>query len=303
MKFLPFIFAVFVYILFSSNILGDDNNGKPIKHLDVMENLNKFEKDFPERVKKYLEGYKNKTIYQEEIEIDVVLELFKTQRSNLKKSSSLFFIERPSGDLRKTLSIQWLIYCREMSKFVNLSFDFSKVPFLNMAPNGNYRAGIAPKNIKEPEIRKDYEERLAKNAEYAREFRLQHTLHYLIPKSLEESREFIIKSYSQSPRANEEIVELLEKYEYPEEEKVKVFKALNIPYKGFREWQTNDGLLTLTAKVISVDKKEIKLEKEDGKQFTIELSALRKEDQDYVKRQLESETKTPQITEDEKTKN
>jgi preprotein translocase subunit YajC len=75
--------------------------------------------------------------------------------------------------------------------------------------------------------------------------------------------------------------------------------VLNIPYKGFREWQTNDGLLTLTAKVISVDKKEVKIEKEDGKQFTIELSALRKEDQDYVKRQLNSETKA---SKEEKTK-
>jgi transposase len=47
------------------------------------------------------------------------------------------------------------------------------------------------------------------------------------------------------------------------------------------------------------DKKEVKIEKEDGKQFTIEIAYLRKEDQDYVKRQLDSKTKTP---EDEKAK-
>jgi hypothetical protein len=292
MKSLPFIFVVFVYLLFSGNILGDDNNGKSIKHLDTMESLDKIkEVDFPERVKKYLEKYTNKTIYQSENEIDSVLELFDEQRRNLKKYSAPFFIERPTEDLRKILTIQWLIYCHEIDKFINQSFDFGKVPFLNMSPKGNYRAGIAPKNIKEPEIRKDYEERLAKNAEYAREFRLQHRLHYLMPKSLEESREFIIKVYSQIPRDDGELVELLEKYEYPEAEKAKIFKALNIPYKGFRVWQTNDGLFKPTAKLISADKKEVKLESEDGKQITIEISALRKEDLDYVKRQLESEPK------------
>jgi hypothetical protein len=189
--------------------------------------------------------------------------------------------------VRKLVLSSWLVHHTDLLKLVDPKYDSLKLPFANISPGrGTYSSGVDPKYIKEPDIRKDYEERLAKNAEYAREFRLQHTLHYLIPKSLEEFRGFIIKSYSQSPRADDELVELLEKYQYPEEEKAKIFKALNIPYKGFREWQTNDGLLKVTAKLISADNKEIKLEKEDGKQLTIELSAFRQEDQDYVKRQL-----------------
>jgi hypothetical protein len=60
----------------------------------------------------------------------------------------------------------------------------------------------------------------------------------------------------------------------------------------FRNWQSADNLFEARAKFISLDKKnDVTLEKENGKQTTIEFSALRKEDQDYVK-QLEPEKKT-----------
>jgi hypothetical protein len=71
-----------------------------------------------------------------------------------------------------------------------------------------------------------------------------------------------------------------------------------VPY--FREWQSADKLFKATAKFIFLDSNgEVNLEKADGKKTTIELSVLRKEDQDYVKEQLESEKK---IHKNEKTK-
>ena len=59
----------------------------------------------------------------------------------------------------------------------------------------------------------------------------------------------------------------------------------NIPYKGFRIWQSTDQLFKTTAKFISLEKGEVTLEKADGKQTTIELFELRPEDQSYVKEQ------------------
>jgi hypothetical protein len=59
---------------------------------------------------------------------------------------------------------------------------------------------------------------------------------------------------------------------------------LLVPYA--RDWESTDGLFKTNAKFVSLDKKEVTLEKANGKQTTIELSALRKEDQVYVKEQL-----------------
>ncbi len=62
-----------------------------------------------------------------------------------------------------------------------------------------------------------------------------------------------------------------------------ILKSSYIP--GFREWQSTDGLFQSTAKFVSLEKGEVTLEKSDGKRTSIELSALRKEDQAYVKEQ------------------
>ncbi len=96
---------------------------------------------------------------------------------------------------------------------------------------------------------------------------------------------FFVDLYSLAPRADAELVDLLKKYEYPEVERNKIFKALNIPIDGFREWQSKDGLFKTTAKFVSLDKGDAILEKPDGKRTSIELSTLR-EDRDYVKTQL-----------------
>jgi len=68
---------------------------------------------------------------------------------------------------------------------------------------------------------------------------------------------------------------------------IKIFITLGISYKGFRCWQSTDGLFQTTAKFVILDKADVILEKADGKRTTIELSVLCQEDQDYVKRQLE----------------
>jgi hypothetical protein len=83
------------------------------------------------------------------------------------------------------------------------------------------------------------------------------------------------------------------------EDRIKLLADLNIPYKGFRNWESTDKLFKVTARFISLEKGEVNLEKADGKKTSIELSVLRKEDQDHVKKQLEPEKKT---VDDEKAK-
>jgi Fe-S cluster biosynthesis and repair protein YggX len=193
--------------------------------------------------------------------------------------------------IRSALSKYYLDVLRYINLGIDPKHDYNREIYLNIGYKG-YMPGISPEAIENPVDRKEYEKILWDNDVLANERRIQTYLmdiKTIIPELL---NKYLIASYSRTPRADNELVELLEKYKYPAAEKAKIFKALNIPYKGFREWRTNDGLLTLTAKLISADKNEVKLEKEDGKKFTIEIAYLRKEDQDYVKKQREPKPKT-----------
>ena len=128
-------------------------------------------------------------------------------------------------------------------------------------------------------------ERFSRNvAEYWKKYNEQERLKNF-PKYFNITNENIVKAYSTGTRDDEGLIRLLEKSNYPVEEQIKVLAALEIPYKGFRQWQSTDGLFKTTAKFISSEKGEVTLEKADGKQTTIELSALRAEDQEYVKEQ------------------
>jgi hypothetical protein len=77
----------------------------------------------------------------------------------------------------------------------------------------------------------------------------------------------------------------------------KMYPLMGLPIEGtplipqLREWQSTDKLFKTTAKFITLEKDDVVLEKQDGKRTTIELKALRKTDQDYVKTLLESEIK------------
>jgi hypothetical protein len=79
----------------------------------------------------------------------------------------------------------------------------------------------------------------------------------------------------------------------------KMYPLMGLPIEGtplipqLREWQSTDKLFKTNAKFISLDNGDVTLERANGQCTTIEYSVLRKEDQDYVKEQLNPETKTP----------
>jgi hypothetical protein len=146
---------------------------------------------------------------------------------------------------------------------------------------------IPPSDIKNSKTRQKYEEALWVNRKNILEYNIQRMMSDLKPKVRRVFLEYVLKTYSDEPRADQELINLLEKYKYPEVAKVELLLELNIPYKGIRNWESTDKLFKATAKFISLDDKgEVTLEKANGKQTTIELSVLRKEDQDYVKEQL-----------------
>jgi len=60
----------------------------------------------------------------------------------------------------------------------------------------------------------------------------------------------------------------------------------NVPYKGFRQWESFDKLFKVTAKFVSLNEDLVTLERADGKEINIELSVLRAEDQEYIRHLL-----------------
>ena len=90
------------------------------------------------------------------------------------------------------------------------------------------------------------------------------------------------------PRDDAGLIRLLEKSKYPVEHQINVLAALNIPYKGFRQWESVDGSFKATAKFVSLKGDVVTLEQANGKQTNVRLSILREGDQEYVKQRLEA---------------
>jgi hypothetical protein len=183
----------------------------------------------------------------------------------------------------------------------NVIVTMNVVPVPDVTDNTGqlFLPGVAREYIKHPKTRLNYEKAIWENTKNILLRRIHGDLNKLIPKTERVFREYVLKIYSENHETNQELIDLLEKYEYPMEERIKLLADLNIPYKGFRNWESTDKLFKATAKFISLEKGEVNLEKADNKKTSIEFSALRKEDQDYVKKQLESEKKT---VDDEKVK-
>jgi hypothetical protein len=190
-------------------------------------------------------------------------------------------------------------YCLLLIHYMNVAidphFDFSAIVSTNVSlpidklrklPLGQlFTSGMSPEGIKDAELRKEYEETLWKNHQLSWGRQIQSYLKDNYSDTITYSQTYFIESYSQSPRTDDELLNLLEKYNYPEEEKINVLKILNIPYQSFREWQSKDGQIKITAKYISFDGQNVTLKTKDQKHETIIFSNLREEEQKYVREQ------------------
>jgi hypothetical protein len=285
--------------MFLPSLLWGENNmsviqiKKDIK--DVSESISKFER--------HVRLMQINDVIVDKEKIDKLIDNFR---------SCNFLLQRLSDDWEKNkttindiqyvrydMTVNRLLYWKILSKFVDINHDFSATIQLNIMPNtslnpdavGIYIAGMAPESIKDPLIRKDYEEKIKKNKFLLFSRRLQTRLLDIKKQFISDSHDFFINAYFQSPRADDELLDLLEKYDYPEEEKIKVLKTLKIPYQCFREWQSKDGQIKITAKYISFDGQNVTLETKDKKRETIIFSNLRDEDQKYVREQTSEKEK------------
>ncbi|MDR1369065.1 MAG: hypothetical protein LBJ72_02890, partial [Dysgonamonadaceae bacterium] len=135
--------------------------------------------------------------------------------------------------------------------------------------------GMLPEDIKHSQTRENYVKAKWENSKNIYESNMHRHLTEMVTNTEKSFTSFALESYSQSPRADRVLVDLLEKYKYPNEKMLKLLCDLEIPYKGFRNWESTDGLFKTTAKFISFEKDEVTIEKANGKRTSIELKYLR----------------------------
>jgi hypothetical protein len=118
---------------------------------------------------------------------------------------------------------------------------------------------------------------------------------------------YLIDAYSFPPYRTSELEAMLNDNKVDEAMSKEILEAVRKaekerPYDGFRIWRSSDKLFKAEAKFISAEEiivngkqvdQKITLEKHDGKQTTIEFSALRQLDKDYIDRQIAEKNNTP----------
>jgi len=110
-------------------------------------------------------------------------------------------------------------------------------------------------------------------------------------KVLFESRlsDYMIDAYSLFPYHTEELEQMLTERKVDPEMTKTILDAVRkaeqeFPDEGFRIWLSKDKLFKVTAKFVSLNEDLVTLERADGKEINIELSVLRMEDQEYIRR-------------------
>jgi len=75
----------------------------------------------------------------------------------------------------------WLKAIDKIDRTIDKNFDPSDAPQINISPpvGAGLRAGVSPIDIKDPKLRKQYEEALKVNKQKADRYRLQHALRRL----------------------------------------------------------------------------------------------------------------------------
>jgi hypothetical protein len=138
---------------------------------------------------------------------------------------------------------------------------------------------------------KEYVKEREKNEEFnrTRDLKFWAWFTHRMYKELGTLQKLLSHAYSLHPFKTLELEELMTKYKLDPAIANAVLKEVReaekrFPEDGFRIWQSKDKLFKADAKFIAVKNDEVTLEKRNKKQTSIEISVLRHDDQEYIKR-------------------
>ncbi|HRR33328.1 MAG TPA: hypothetical protein P5026_04475 [Kiritimatiellia bacterium] len=114
--------------------------------------------------------------------------------------------------IRKLQTETWLRMLKAVDQEIDRNHESASPPERNVAVPGPYPSGTAPESIKEPEIRREYEEAMAVAEKARKEYVFQQKLRILRRQLLDQAEDFAVGAYSKPPSATNELRELLRTY-------------------------------------------------------------------------------------------
>ena len=113
--------------------------------------------------------------------------------------------------------------------------------------------GMSPKDIQNSKTRENYEEALWNNSKNIFENRIQRAVVGMLPRVQRVFREDVLRDYSRNPHADQELIDLMEQYDYPEADRTKLLADL----ADYRSRQSAEVLIEPPAGVHELQEGEV----------------------------------------------
>jgi hypothetical protein len=102
-----------------------------------------------------------------------------------------------------------------------------------------FLGAVHPDTIKHPKTRDNYRMALWENSKIILDYQIHRVWIDILDKEPDRAERVLLGAYRQAPRADQELIDLLEQYEYPEAEKIKLLEKLNMSKEDFQAWRSS----------------------------------------------------------------
>lgn len=128
--------------------------------------------------------------------------------------------------VRNSLAELWIRIIRMIDAKIDYEFNIDDVPEMNIVAPGAYPSGISPTYIKEPELRKQYEQAIATNKRKADKYLFQIELRKIKREIFKKAAESLVALYSEPPEDIAELKKLLQSHGIEKRFDTKISKTL-----------------------------------------------------------------------------
>ena len=124
--------------------------------------------------------------------------------------------------------------------------------------------GMAPEDIIHPETREKYRVALWENSKIGLDNKIDRVWIDLLDKVPDRTNSYLVWAYRQEPRADQKLIDLLEKYDYPEEERIKILEVVNMSNEEYQKWRQGGRTVESVLAVHVLQEGEVRIRNPDG---------------------------------------
>ena len=129
---------------------------------------------------------------------------------------------------------------RRLTEAIDPTWDPNDLPYINVPlPRGTEgSSGMAPEDIKDPNLRAEYEAAIEKNRQKAEKYSEQYQLRKWLKRFPKRAEEYIIEAYSKPPFDEAELKQYMDKYITDTETKARILDAVenNIEHQSLKKY-------------------------------------------------------------------